>query len=109
MENQKKTDYDQESHDTDKQPWTPDYQNPTLKEDSDNYLNVENDEIDDPAAPLYPDQNRNIIDSNSALDINEDDAGDDDDDHYNEEVFEEDGDFEEKDIDYREKKERDSF
>jgi len=110
MENQKNTNYGQDSHNSEKEPWTPDYQNPNLK-DPDSYFDVPNEEIDDPEAPIYPDKNRNSLDENSASDINEedDDEEDDDDEDYNEEVFEEDDDFEEKDIDYREKKERDSF
>jgi len=120
MENQKKSNYGQESYNTEKPPRVPDYQDPILKDDSDDYVDFEKEVTDNPEAPLYPNQSRNEIDSNSASDIqNKDDEDhdreddeeedEDDDDFTNEEVFEEDDDFQEKDIDYREKKERDSF
>lgn len=123
MENEKNPNYDQDGPNPVKEPRT---QN--LKADPDTYLDMEEEELFDPDAPLYPNQSRNSLDSISADDIQnkdeeeeyeeedededeneEEEDEEDDDDFNNEEVFEEDGDFEEKDIDYREKKERDSF
>jgi hypothetical protein len=137
MENQKNANYGQESHTAQKQPWTPDYQKTNLNENANDNQGLESEDFDN-ESDLYPTNSRNIIDSNSAADTQndeyiddvdkedyvhnkvdedeEDNVHDDDedededkDDFQNEEDFEEDGDFQEKDIDYREKKERDSF
>ena len=108
MENQKNTSYEQDSHTEENPSFIRDYQNPQYNPDQ------ENDNLDNTESHLYPDQNRNSLNSNSVntLDGEEEEVEeeeDENDDDFNKEDFEEEGDFQEKDLDYREKKERDSF
>ena len=112
MENKTNADYEQDSHTAVYESSTPDYQNSDSNKGLNQNPNQENDNSDDDKTHLYPDQNRNSLNSDSVFDpLNEEDIEEDkeDDDDFNKEDFEEEGDFEEKDIDYREKKERDSF
>jgi hypothetical protein len=87
---------------------------PDQNRDSDDDSNCNSDqghnELDNNESHLYPDQNRNSLNSDSVPDPSNVKNGEDDknDDFYKED-FEGETDFEEKDIDYREKKERDSF
>ena len=92
-------------------------QNRNSKDDSKINPDQENDDLDNTDSHLYPNQNRNSLNSNSVNTLEEEDEeveededeDENDDDDFNKEDFEEEGDFQEKDIDYREKKERDSF
>ena len=126
MENQKSANYGQDSHTAEKQPWTPDYHKTNLHENAINEQDPTTEELDKESG-IYSTNNRNLLDSISASDTENDeyvgnldeedyvhnsddeDEDDEDDDELIDEDFEEERDFQEKDIDYREKKERDSF
>lgn len=117
MKNDKKQDYDQDSHNLENEPWIPEYQKPNVKNDlyQDKDPNEQQDTPENPSIysnrnenPEYPYNTNHEYNPSADKQINDPDDDDDLDDPDNED-FEEEGGFEEKDNDYRKKEERDLF